>query len=207
MKNVVIVEDHPIVLSNMSFLLNRREDMQVQQTFMRGVEVRESSIFTDIDLVFLDINLPDDNGKDLCVYLKYKFPHLQIIGISAYDEWGIISEFINSGASAYVVKGSDNIELYQAIDAVNKGEQYLCAIAQQAKNAHQQNPIYSNLLLTRREKYLVASWNLELSTVENAAALNIPIGVLHAQIKGMQMKYKYPSFQTLIELLRKQKSV
>ncbi|MBP3944359.1 response regulator transcription factor [Sphingobacteriaceae bacterium WQ 2009] len=202
MKNIVIIEDHPIVLSNMSLLLNSQQDLHVEKTFMRGVEVRSSSVFDQIDIVFLDINLPDDNGLLLCAFLKEKFPHLKIIGISAFDEWHIIQEFLQAGALGYVVKGADNSHLFRAVEAVMKGERYLCSASNQSKNDYLTASEETILLLTRREKSILKAWDGNSSLAENAKNLAMEEADLKNYIAFLKKKYAIDTIEAIQQLMK-----
>lgn len=62
----------------------------------------------DIDIVLCDVKLPDGNGVDLTVQIKGKFPHIEVILLTAYGNIPDGVQAIKNGAFDYIIKGDDN---------------------------------------------------------------------------------------------------
>lgn len=60
------------------------------------------------DILLLDINMPSLSGLDILRHLKQKMPQLQIIMLTGETKTAVIVEAIRSGASDYVVKGTED---------------------------------------------------------------------------------------------------
>ena len=82
---------------------------------------------TDCTLVVLDITLPDRNGFDVLKQLKYEYPKLPVLILSAHpeDQYGL--RLIKAGASGYLMKEGASDELVKAIRKVNAGGKYVSA--------------------------------------------------------------------------------
>lgn len=77
----------------------------------------------DFDVILCDVKLPDGNGIELSKKIKEKFPHLEIILLTAYGNIPDGVQAVKNGAFDYITKGDDNNKiiplLYRAIDKVN----------------------------------------------------------------------------------------
>lgn len=77
--------------------------------------MRLSENHPEIDLAILDIAMPDMSGDDFVPILKQKFPKIQILMLSGYSEYRLISKTINFGAGDYVLKPYDSNDLRQRV--------------------------------------------------------------------------------------------
>lgn len=76
----------------------------------------------DIDIALCDVKLPDGNGVELSKKIKEKFPHIEIILLTAYGNIPDSVQAIKNGAFDYITKGNDNNKiiplLYRAVEKV-----------------------------------------------------------------------------------------
>jgi DNA-binding NtrC family response regulator len=78
---------------------------------------------SEIDIVLCDVKLPDGNGVELSRKIKEKFPHIEIILLTAYGNIPDSVQAIKNGAFDYITKGDDNNKiiplLYRATEKVD----------------------------------------------------------------------------------------
>ncbi|AKI98167.1 response regulator [Kosmotoga pacifica] len=111
MKRILIVEDEP----NMRLLLEEEftdEGYEVISTSSgkKAPEILEES---KIDLVTIDIEMPDINGLELAGLLRKDYPGLKIVLLTAYSHYK--QDLSSWAADAYIVKSSDLGELKKTI--------------------------------------------------------------------------------------------
>ncbi len=82
MIQVFIVDDHPLVVEGLKSLLNDCEDIQVVGTASNAFDALESLKQQKIDIAFLDINLPDISGIELCKKIKDKCPWVKCLALT-----------------------------------------------------------------------------------------------------------------------------
>lgn len=99
---ILIVEDERLLQKAMVITL-RREGYEVEGA-MDGATAWEILNLFSIDLLILDIGLPDYNGLDLLGEIRLIYPKLQAIVMTAFDEPGIERRAIELGASAFLTK-------------------------------------------------------------------------------------------------------
>lgn len=125
MIDVLIVEDHPVVVEGLKKLLLESGLAKLCVTASTGKECLTYLKNYSPDIVLLDINLPDVNGIDLCKTMKASYPTLKILAISSFNQRSYIVRMIENGALGYVLKNASEEEILQAINDVVKGIPHL----------------------------------------------------------------------------------
>ena len=144
---IFIVDDHPMVIEGFKALLNQNSDINVVGSAENAYQAIDFLKNNEVDIAFLDINLPDISGIDLCKKIKTEFPNIQCLALSTFNDRNYVSKMIENGASGYLLKNSSKEEIIQAIEAVSKGNMFFNVDYQkQNTSKFDQKPI-----LTRRE--------------------------------------------------------
>ncbi len=73
----------------------------------------------------MDVAMPELNGIETTRRMLTRFPSIKVVFLSMYNERKILTEMLQSGASALVVKGSATEDLVQAIRTVHAGRTFL----------------------------------------------------------------------------------
>lgn len=82
-QSILIVDDEPEIVGLLSRVLIRQGfEVRTAQSLKEGWEKLNVAC---PKLLFLDINLPDGNGLEELINIRYKFPYLKIVMISAFD--------------------------------------------------------------------------------------------------------------------------
>lgn len=165
MIKVAILDDHNLVLRGLESMLQDSEEVKIVASYSLGQELLEKIPSIEVDVLLLDINLPDSNGIELCKDLSQRFPEMAILALSNHSETGFIKNMLRNGASGYLLKNTDKKELLTAIVQVAEGTRYLPAAIQNILlNDSIGNPVSNSFIpkLTRREKEV-----LELIAREN----------------------------------------
>lgn len=124
---LALVDDHSLFRKGLQSLLEDEEDFEVilessnPQSFLESLE--ELSVKPDI--ILCDIKMPAMLGYELTEILTEKYPTIKVLALSMYADEGSIIKMISSGASGYILKGSDPWELVQAVRAIQRDGVYL----------------------------------------------------------------------------------
>jgi len=70
---------------------------------------------TQPDVLLLDVGLPDGSGMDLCPLLKAKYPAMNMLILTNYAEYAVISHVLNNGASGYILKNAHRKKSWKAL--------------------------------------------------------------------------------------------
>ena len=178
MTNILLVDDHQIIIDGLKGLL--LDEKGIGQLFeaKNGAQTLATVEEEEIDLVLLDINLPDMSGFDICKQLKSEDSCPKIIALTMHDNAGYINKMIKSGVDGYLLKNTGKAELLKAIETVTQGGRYFSSEVANALLAgtHEvKKPKMTDFIqkLTRREKEILQLITEEYTTDEIAGKLFI----------------------------------
>jgi DNA-binding NarL/FixJ family response regulator len=112
--SVIIIDDHPVVLEGFTSLLRNIEGIGITGCFTSAGEGLAHLAKYPVDILLLDINLPDRNGIELCALIRKQHPATRIIIISNHSERGMITRLLQEGAAGYLLKNASAAELSSA---------------------------------------------------------------------------------------------
>ena len=120
---IFLANDHGLILEAFRTLLEPKYD--VIGTATDGREMLSKVTKLEPDVVVLDILMPNLNGFDAAAKLKKVLPQARIVFLTMNDEPDMVTEAFKLGAKGYLLKNSASSELFQAIDAVLRGDSYI----------------------------------------------------------------------------------
>jgi len=173
---IAIAEDHKIVREGYAALLEQEESIDLVFTAEDGQMTLDFLKSKKIDILLLDINMPNLNGTETFDILKKEFPDVKVIMLSMYNDHLFISEFYTKGARAYLDKNCSFQTMLDAIFSVhNQGyyfdEKISKVLLHQIIYAQQINPIFSEDSLTKKEMEVLLLICQEKSNSEIAEIL------------------------------------
>ncbi|MGG6314347.1 response regulator [Paenibacillus macerans] len=99
---VIIIDDENLALNYLEHQLQKLGDIDIAGKFLNPFEGKQFALTADIDVIFLDIHLPEINGIELAEQLLQGKPYLNIVFVTAYDEYAIKAFELN--ALDYIMK-------------------------------------------------------------------------------------------------------
>lgn len=123
MIKVVLVEDNHFSLEALLEKLTAFEDIHIVQTAGNGIELLQYLLTnSQIDLILMDIEMPEMNGIEAAQQVKKLYPHIKIVMITIYDDDEFIFNAIKAGADSYILKETKSEKIYETIhDTLNGG--------------------------------------------------------------------------------------
>jgi DNA-binding NarL/FixJ family response regulator len=123
---VLLVDDHPLVLSALQQVIQRvgtgTTVMGVDSAAAARAALAQDS---DYDLVLLDLALGDADGFDVLVEFRAAYPAVPVVVVSASDRASDVIRAIDNGAMGFVPKRSSHGELHEALRMVMTGAMYV----------------------------------------------------------------------------------
>ena len=158
---VLIADDHKIMRDGICSLLAQTPNIEVVGEACDGIEVLKKIEEMLPDLVILDVSMPRMTGLDVSHEARKAFPRCKILILTQYCSREYVIKAIEAGASGFLAKTSASSELINAIEAVYRGESYLCPCAAAVLvDEWQHTPHPANKepleLLTKREKEVLS---------------------------------------------------
>lgn len=193
MTNILLVDDHQIIIDGLKTLLADAPNVGELYEALTGKATIEQVAAHPINLILLDINLPDKSGFDICSELKKQENCPKIIALTMYSNAGYINKMIKAGADGYLLKNTGKEELLKAVERVMDGERYyskqvtdiLVAGIQDVKKPKSTDFIQK---LTRREKEILQLIVDEYTTDEIAAKLFVSPTTVISHRKNLMRK-------------------
>jgi DNA-binding NarL/FixJ family response regulator len=122
--NVLVADDHPLFRQALSEALSQT-DHQIQikqvQTLADTLEAADNG---DIDLILLDLKMPDCVGLMGLIELREKHPEISIAVVTANESSQTMRKVKSAGAVGYLIKSMELDSLVQALNTLLKGEKF-----------------------------------------------------------------------------------
>lgn len=116
---VAIVEDHDDFREGLYHILQSTDGFQCVGAFESCEEALRK--WHGVDVVLMDIGLPGKNGIEATRILKEKYPTVQIIMLTVFEDEKNIFNAILAGANGYILKKTPPVNLLQAIEEAHSG--------------------------------------------------------------------------------------
>ena len=104
MINIVLVDDHFLMVSGLKMIIAGQESLQVIGTANDAASALEAVKAKKPDVVVLDISLPKTNGLDLIAGLKDASPESKILILTMYEDRQYVQRALDNGALGYLPK-------------------------------------------------------------------------------------------------------
>ncbi|SEJ68973.1 two component transcriptional regulator, LuxR family [Dyadobacter koreensis] len=204
MKNILIVDDHPMIRlaieSNLLRMINQCRIYPVG-TFKEAKEMLRSHW---MDLVILDLSIPEGEGIEMISILRTLQNEARILIYSGRDEMSNAPVYMAGGANGYLHKDASISEFETAVDLVLNNKKYIKKEVQQKivdnfvnNTAVINNPIE---LLTSREKQILSQLMLGKWTKQIAHDLDLKISTVSTHKARILEKVQV---KNVIELIKK----
>lgn len=125
MIRVALVDDHIFIREGLKQFLSQHVDIRVTAEASNGKEALEIARSGEVDVILLDISMPDQSGVDALSAIKARFPDLAVLILSGYPEMHYATNLLRQGASGYLNKECDPDEVVLAIRTVYRGRKYI----------------------------------------------------------------------------------
>jgi two-component system invasion response regulator UvrY len=122
---VALADDHTIVRAGLKQYLCEQVDLRVVGEACNGKEALELVRGGEVDVLIMDLSMPDQSGVDALAAIKARFPDLPVLILSGYPEAHYATNLLRQGASGYLNKECDPADIIQAIRTVFRGRKYI----------------------------------------------------------------------------------
>lgn len=118
---VLLVDDHPVVRAGYRRLLDANDDIEVVAETDSGVAAIQEYRRTAIDVVLMDIKMPDMSGLEAARRLLEMAPDARILIFTMYDDQTTLTEAMRAGVLGYVTKRASAEIVLCALRKVARG--------------------------------------------------------------------------------------
>ena len=125
MIRLLLADDHQVVLDGFKAIFDAISDMKVIVTASNGNQVLHLLQQHEVDIVIMDINMPELNGVETCKKLSKDYPSIRVIALSMHQQLSYVRRMIQYGAKGYLLKRDPSEVVETAIRKVYAGEQFI----------------------------------------------------------------------------------
>jgi two-component system response regulator NreC len=209
---IVIADDHAIVRSGFSMILNFQEDMEVIAMAADGIEAYQMVAKHQPDVLLLDLSMPPgESGLVATGKIKEDFPETKILVLTMHDDEEYLFHVLKNGASGYMLKSAPDEELLQAIRIIYSGGTYIhptmaTSLVRELQNKdHKVKESDPFELLSKREIEVLPLVAKGYGNKEIAQKLFISVKTVEAHKAKIMEKLQLKSRPELVEYVLKKK--
>lgn len=129
---VLLADDHQIVRDGIKLMLEPQAGIDVVAEAENGSEIEGLLKNEHVDVIVMDINMPELDGIAATKKIKELYPDIKILALTMSNDDSHIRQMIQAGASGYIMKSAGRQELTKAIQEVMEGRHYFSDQATQS---------------------------------------------------------------------------
>ena len=191
---VLLADDHTIVLEGLKEVLKIDNRIEVVGEVLNGLQVIDFVDRHSVDVVVLDINMPEMDGLTCARKLKAKHKQLKIVILTMYAQKSFIEEILKIGVDGCLLKNNTGKELVDAINRVADGKSYFDLIGPFTS----ENNEIGQYKFSEREIQIIKLLSQGLTTLEIANQLFISEDTVKTHKKNILRKADVHSTPQLI---------
>lgn len=203
MIKVAIVDDHKILTEGLQNMITDSGIATVIGVAHSIAECRLSLGFWKPDVLLLDVGLPDISGLDFCKEIKEQFPEIKILALTTHNEYAVVRQMLDNGASGYLIKNAMPDEVLAGIETVVAGEIFLC----HEIDLLMKRPPEKNIWLSQRERELLKLISEGLTNGEIADKIFLSPETIRGYRKNLLLKLGAKNTAVLVKMAIEQKLI
>lgn len=202
---IAVVDDHQIVIQGLKSLLVNHEEIEIVGSFTSGLTFMTFLKDHFVDVVLLDIMLPDANGMELCKEIKLISPNTRVLALSNHTERSIILQMLQNGANGYLLKNISVEELVKSIYEALSGGLAFSKEVKEIIAKPSQNELRGVPQLTKREKQILQLIAEGKTTIVMADQLYLSPLTVETHRRNLLQKFEAKNVAELIRVAAEQK--
>jgi DNA-binding NarL/FixJ family response regulator len=203
---IALVDDHNIFLKGLQLLLNDHPKIEIVQSFLNPKVFLQYIKQNDVDIVLMDINMPELNGISCAKEAKKINPNLSFIALSMHFEDQYIQAAKKADFDGYLLKNTSTDELEKSIIDVYYGKKYFSKDLGESQNLNKVNNDEKLIeLITEREKEIIKLICESYSAKEIASKIYISESTVKTHRRNIFKKLQVSSTPQLIMFANKNK--
>ena len=200
MIKIAIVDDHHLFREGLASMFATSENIEVVGSFSDG---KDYLTFLEgknvVDIVLLDISMPEINGLEVLDICKENHPQIKSIILSMHNDGNYIVKSVQKGAMGYLLKNVDQQELTMAIENVARGNKYFNKETTDLMLTHMAVQVEGVKKISAREKEILYLISEGSTTKEIAEKLILSTRTIETHRVNMMKKLNVKNSAELIK--------
>ncbi|HUA37347.1 MAG TPA: response regulator transcription factor [Candidatus Sulfopaludibacter sp.] len=202
-QRLLIVDDHPMMRTGLAQLIDNEPDLKVGAEADNARQAMDIAVSQPLDLILLDISLPDKNGLELIKDIRALKPGLPILVVSMHDESLYAERVLRAGGRGYIMKQEGGKMLLHAIRQVLSGQIYVsekmaAGILESFSGRHAEAAVSSVQQLSDREFEVFQLIGQGEGSREIAAHLHLSVKTVEVHRLNIKKKLKLKTATDLV---------
>ncbi len=199
--NVLLVDDHQIVIDGLKALIDQYPgEMTIVGEAHNGNQVLALLTKVKVDLIFLDIHMPQMDGIEAASEVKRRWPATKIIALTMHDNDFYVKQMIEVGVDGYILKNAGKEILFSAIEIVMRGDRFFDPQAMdKLVISLRRGPVGDNVKITKREMEVLKCIAMEQTTNEISEKLFISTHTVETHRKNLLSKLQVKNTAGLVK--------
>ncbi|EEE5033085.1 two component system response regulator [Salmonella enterica subsp. diarizonae] len=201
---ILLVDDHEIIVNGIINALLPWPHFKIVEHVKNGLEVYNACCAYEPDILILDLSLPGINGLDIIPQLHQRWPAMNILVYTAYQQEHMTIKTLAAGANGYVLKSSSQQVLLAALQTVAVNKRYLDpTLNREAILAELNADTTSHQLLTLRERQVLKLIDEGYTNQGISEKLHISIKTVETHRMNMMRKLQVHKATELLNCARR----
>ncbi|MEL6670195.1 MAG: response regulator transcription factor, partial [Bacteroidota bacterium] len=115
---IALVDDQKLFRSGLKMIIQRVDHFEVAFEAANGLQFFERLAFEPVDLVILDVEMPELDGTATLIRIKKEQPDLKVIMLTMHESERLINHLMQAGANGFLLKDEDPKVVVEAIEQV-----------------------------------------------------------------------------------------
>jgi len=193
---ILVIEDNRVLRDGIAMMLNGQADMHVATTIGSGNNVLQKAGQTKPHVILMDVGMKNFNELSVVELVRKNIPEAKVIGMGFIPSQSDIVEFVEAGASGFILKDATVKEFLGTIRTVAKGEKVLPPSLTGSLFSHVvehalkkgKGTITHAVRMTKREREIIVLIADGLSNKEIAQQLNIATHTVKSHVHNIMEK-------------------
>jgi two-component system nitrate/nitrite response regulator NarL len=190
---VLLIDDHPIVISGICRLLAFAPDFEVVGQASNARDAVERAIATAPELILLDLHLPDVHSADLCRRIRATVPSAKVVIFTAFVDAAVFRSCLSAGVAGVLLKDAAELDLVGALRRVRSGRVVIDERVQATAEAAADEPRLLDATLTQREHQVLRLLAEGMSGKEMASSLGLAPNTVRSYCQSLLSKLQSSS--------------
>jgi DNA-binding NarL/FixJ family response regulator len=121
MTRILIYDDNKNIRDALAMIIGTSGDMEVAGVYENADDLDENIMFTNPDVILMDIDMPGMNGTEATRVIRDKFPFVNVLIQTVFDDDERVFDSLCAGAHGYILKNTPPVMILQQIREVMMG--------------------------------------------------------------------------------------
>lgn len=205
-KRIFIIDDNMSNLrATLSLVIAGSGKFNIVGEYDQGEEAVKDILKRGPEIILMSLDLPGKDGIEMTQIIKSRFPHIDILIISDYDDNATVFSVLRAGASGYILRTANYMELLSALEELGEGGAPLSRkIARMVVEELHTN---LNSVISKRERQVMQMIASGMTYSEISELLNISPQTSKTHIRNIYTKLKVNTKAQAISKARQERLI